>query len=194
MKTLFSKNEMIQRKGCYTKQQVIDLFFTDNQEVTIETILTASISIKDKIWFIYNSCDLDLKNKQKLSLILAWAVLPIYETKYPNNLEVRLCLEGIEKFNSGEIPRVDLQLLRRDADVASAYASASASASASAYASASAAAYAYTYASATAYTAASATASAYAYAAASAAASATAYTKDLTYTQKLQSILLDFIK
>ena len=204
MKTTFTKKDMMQRKGCYSMQRVVDLFFTDNTEITIETILTSSIPIKDKRWFVYNSCDLTLDEKKKLSLLLSWAVLPIFETKNPNDNRVRECLEGIEKFIKGEITKEELLILKRaaayaadtaadayaDADNATAaYAAYNAVATAEA-----AAADAYVAAAYAAYAAAEANDDAEnaaydAYAAAEAADDA-----KLTYTQKLNSIVLEFVK
>ena len=156
MKTTFTKQEILQGKGCYSTQQASDWF--DNlsmgqNALTIAEILNSKINIKDKRWFVYNSCDLILEEKKELSLLLAWAVLPIFELKYPNDNRVKACLEGIEKFNKGEITRDELLILRRAAYDAAADADA-------------------------------AYAAAYAYAAA----------KDLAYTQKLNSILLTFMK
>ena len=203
MKTTFTKKDMMQRKGCYSMQRVVDLFFTDNTEITIETILTSSIPIKDKRWFVYNSCDLTLDEEKKLSLLLSWAVLPIFETKNPNDNRVRECLEGIEKFIKGEITKEELLILKRAAAYAAdtaadaAYAAAYAAADA-AYAADNAddnadddadtaAAYA---AYAAAETDDDAENAAYdAYAAAEAADDA-----ELTYTQKLNSIVLEFVK
>ena len=189
MKTTFTKKDMMQRKGCYSMQRVVDLFFTDNTEITIETILTSSIPIKDKRWFVYNSCDLTLDEEKKLSLLLSWAVLPIFETKNPNDNRVRECLEGIEKFIKGEITKEELLILKRAAayaadTAADAYADAAYAADNAAYAAAAYAAYAAAEANDDAENAAYA-----AYAAAEAADDA-----KLTYTQKLNSIVLEFVK
>ena len=188
MKTTFTKKDMMQRKGCYSMQQVVDLFFTDNTEITIETILTSSIPIKDKRWFVYNSCDLTLDEKKKLSLLLSWAVLPIFETKNPNDNRVRECLEGIEKFIKGEITKEELLILKLAAGDAADYAAATDdyAAAYAAYAAIDAADYA-VYATTTDADA------AYAAAYAAAAYAATADAK-LTYTQNLNIILLEFVK
>ena len=211
MKTTFTKKDMMQRKGCYSMQRVVDLFFTDNTEITIETILTSSIPIKDKRWFVYNSCDLTLDEEKKLSLLLSWAVLPIFETKNPNDNRVRECLEGIEKFIKGEITKEELLILKRAAayaadTAADAYADAADNAADNATATAAYAAYnavataeaaaadAYVAAAYAAYAAAEANDDAEnaaydAYAAVEAADDA-----KLTYTQKLNSIVLEFVK
>ena len=171
MKTTFSKQEILQNKGCYNTQEASDWFdklSTDQNVLTIAEILNSEINIKDKRWFVYNSCGLTLAEKKALGLLLAWAVLPIYENKYPDDSRIRDYLDGIEKFNKGEINEDELLILRHAANAAAD----------AIYAVANAAAYV-----------------AYAVAADAAdAACADADAKDLTYTQKLNLILLNFVK
>jgi len=120
MKTIFTKQEILQSKGCYTTKQVEQLSFINNQEIDIQTIFESEISIKDKRWFIYNNCDLTLDEKKKLSLQLAWAVLPIYEKKYPNDLRIRECLQATEDFYSGKVS-LDFLIEKRKAAAYVAY-------------------------------------------------------------------------
>ena len=165
MKILFTKNEILVGKGCYSKEQVLALSFIEEKSISIETILKSEISIKDKRWFVYNNCDLTLQEKQKLSLLLAWAVLPIYENKYPNDLRVKECLQAVENFNNNKISVKELREKRNAADAAAYAADAAAADAADA-----------------------------ADAAAAADADAAAYAGNLTYSQKLQQILIDFVK
>ena len=150
MKKEWTKQEIIANKGCYSIEEVEALSFINKDNITLLDILNSEISIKDKRWFLFNRCELTLDNKKELALKMAWCVLPIYETKYPNDSSVRECLQAIEDFNSGKIT---IEILKEKR--AAAYADA-------AYA---AAAYA-------------------AYAAADA---------DLSYKDKLVTILIDFV-
>ena len=103
MKTIFTKQELLSRKGCYSSER-IEKLFPNNNDVTINEILSIkSVSLKDKHWFIYNSCELSLDEKKELSLLLSWAVLPLFENIYPNDETVRKCMDGIERFKKNLI-------------------------------------------------------------------------------------------
>ena len=103
MKKEFTKQEIIDNKGCYDLQQVEKLSFINKDNITLIDILNSEISIKDKRWFLFNKCQLSLNNKKELALEMAWCVLPIYESKYPNDTRVKECLQAIKDFNSGKI-------------------------------------------------------------------------------------------
>ena len=182
MKTQFTHEGLLNSKGCYSKEQALEFCQGRPEIVTIKEILESEISIQDKRWFVYNSCDLSLDEKKKLCLKLAWIVLPIYEEKYPNDARIKACLQATEDFYNGKITIEELKVKRSAANAAAAYANADA-----AYAAVDAA-NAYTYA-------AYANADDNAYAAAYAAVAANAYTyaKNLTYTQKIQQALIDFV-
>ena len=223
MKKIFKKEEILSNKGCYSREQVLNLSFINNREITLINIMKSEISIQDKRWFLYNKGELSTNQKKVLALKLAWAVLPIYEDQYPGDNRVRDCLQNIEKFNLDNIFFNELAVKRNaaaEAATAAAYATAEAATTA-AYAAAYATAYAAAAAEATAYAAAAAEAAAYAtayaataYAAAAAveaaaaeAATAAAYVdaayataaaevvvfKSITYSNKLQQIIIDFI-
>ncbi|MFA5935032.1 MAG: putative immunity protein [Candidatus Paceibacterota bacterium] len=178
MKTQFTHLELLANKGCYSKERALQ-FCQDRPEiVTIKEILESEISIKDKRWFVYNACELSLNEKKKLALKLAWIVLPIYETKYPNDFRVKECLQATEDFYGGKISIEKLKVKRNAAATAAAYADA-----------------AYAYADA-AYAYAAADAAAYAYADAyadAAAAYADADAFQLSYSQRIQQALIDFL-
>jgi len=62
MKKIFTKEDVINSKGCYSKEQVLNLSFINNEIILISDILNSEISIKDKRWFLYNSCCENLAN------------------------------------------------------------------------------------------------------------------------------------
>jgi len=194
MKKLFTKQELLSRKGCYSIERINKLFPTQ-EDISIKEILSVeSVNIKDKRWFIYNSCELTLEERKELGLILAWIVLPIYEEKYPNDLRVRECLDAVVQFNKGEINKEKLLENRRNAADAAAYAAYAADA---AYAVAAAAAYVAAAADAD---AAAADADAYVAVAAAYVADAAAYVADAaaakttTYSQRILNALLTFFE
>ena len=227
MKKIFKKEEILSNKGCYSREQVLNLSFINNREITLIDIMKSEISIQDKRWFLYNKGELSTNQKKVLALKLAWAVLPIYEDQYPGDNRVRDCLQNIEKFNLDNIFFNELAVKRNAAayaaeaaDAYAAYAAAAAdayaaeAAYAAVYAAAEAAAEAadayaayaaeVAYADAAAYgayaysaTAAAAYAAVYADAAAAAYADAAAAEvvvfKSITYSNKLQQIIIDFI-
>ena len=229
MKKIFKKEEILSNKGCYSREQVLNLSFINNREITLINIMKSEISIQDKRWFLYNKGELSTNQKKVLALKLAWAVLPIYEDQYPGDNRVRDCLQDIEKFNLDNIFFNELAVKRNATEAAAAAAYAAAAYAADAYA-VTAAAYAATAAAEAAATAAdaaaadsyAATAATYAATAAAYAAYAAAYAADayadaaaaaadvaadaaadaaaevvvfksITYSNKLQQIIIDFI-
>ena len=184
MKKQFTPDEVRNNKGCYSLEDVNKLSFIKKDNIDILDILKSEISIKDKCWFLRNSCNLTLDERKELAYVCAKSVLVIFQNKYPDDNRVKLCIEGILDFKNGKISKDDLYKLRQDcwesrkityaadaADAAAAYAADAAAADADAADAAYAAdadAYAYAYAYAAAY-AADADAYAYAYAAAYAA-------------------------
>lgn len=183
MKKEFTKQEIIDKRGCYSLEQVGNLSFINNDIISIETIINSEIPLKDKRWFIFKNCELTIENKKELALKLAWCVLPIYENKYPNDLRVRDCLQAINDFNDKKITIDELREKRNAASAA--YADAYATAVDAAVDAVDAVDAAYYATASAAVDAAYATASAYY--AVDAASSA-----QLSYTQKIINIFLDF--
>jgi len=88
MKKIFTKQYILDNKGCYSVDEVEKLSFINKEEIRLTDILNSEISIRDKRWFLYNKSKLSLGQKKELSLKLAWIVLPIYEDRYPNDLRL----------------------------------------------------------------------------------------------------------
>src|SRR6478736_896002 len=112
MKTVFTKAEMRLKKGCYSTEKLMSLSFMDSGEVTIESILDSEISLKDKSWFIRNSCELSLDEKRHFAIGCALVVLPIYENKYPNNNAPRKAIEAAKLYLNNEISLDELKVFR----------------------------------------------------------------------------------
>ena len=195
MKKIFKKEEILSNKGCYSREQVLNLSFINNREITLINIMKSEISIQDKRWFLYNKGELSTNQKKVLALKLAWAVLPIYEDQYPGDNRVRDCLQDIEKFNLDNIFFNEVAVKRNAADAAAdaAAEATAAEATAAAYAAVYAAAYAAYAADAAAYAASAAAYAAVAAAYADAAAAEVVVFKSITYSNKLQQIIIDFI-
>jgi hypothetical protein len=120
----------------------------NNPHETIEDFLNWDISIKDKFFFLFNYCNLTLRNKLDMALMCAKIVLPVYEKEFPNDSRVTECIHATELFLNGEITLEQLREKRAAADAAydAANADAAAYAAYAAYAANAAAAYAYVYA------------------------------------------------
>lgn len=186
MKTKFTCDELLEKRGCYSESDISNLLIKyGNKEIySINEILNSDIPVTDKKWFVYNNCDLTLEEKKDLCLQLAWSVLPIYESKYPNNSRVKDCLQAIEDYKNGKIT-VEILIEKRRHAVA-AYLAAYSAAATAAYAaySAVATAAAYSTAATAAYTANVAAAAAY----------ATYIVNDAACIKKTISILINFVK
>jgi len=187
MKTIFTKQEMLQLKGCYSKEDLNRCSFMNQPEITLESILNSEIPLKDKSWFIRNSIGLTDKELREFAIGCALVVLPIYENKYPNNNAPRKAIGAAKKYLNNEISKEDLAIFRKNAADAADAADADA-----AYA-ADAAAYA-AYAAAYAAYAADADADAYAAYAADADAAATYAADADAYVVNYKDLLLMFFK
>ena len=129
MKLTWTKSELQSNRGCYSSEQIEELWNGGRgKTVTLVEIMESSINIRDKRWFLYHKGELTLNQKKELALVAAKVVLPIFEEKYPNNSRVKDCIEAVEKFNKGEISKKDLLVFRCDAAAAAAAAYAAAAA------------------------------------------------------------------
>ena len=117
----FTKEYIRANKGCYTLEEVNELSFINKDNITLIDILNSEISIKDKRCFLFNKCELSLNDKKYLALKMTWCILPIYEAKYPNDNRVRECLQAIEDYNNGIIT---IDVLREKSNAAAAAANA----------------------------------------------------------------------
>jgi hypothetical protein len=176
MKTQFTKVEMYNLKGCYSKKTLDKCSFMVKDNISIIEILDSEIPLKDKSWFIRNSIGLTNLEKSQFAIGCALVVLPIYEHKYPDNDAPRKAIEAAQKYLKSEITLEELKVFRKNA-----YAAAAAAADA-AYADAADAAYA-----------------AAAYAAADTAAAADVYTDTADadayeYKDKLLSFFKEFVR
>ena len=171
MKTKFSKQFILENCGCYSQEQVLELYSKRKKKgiVTAEEIIKSPIPLKDKYWFFCKKVFTKEQNQQ-IAISVAEIVLPIYEAKYPNSLAPRQAIEAAKLYLIGHISLEKLLETRRAADAVT-YAVAAAYA-----ADAVAAAYAADAADAAAY---AADAAAYAADAADAVADAAAYRKKL---------------
>lgn len=143
MKKTFTKDYIIQNKGCYDLEQVEKIKCINDKKITLKQLFN-DLPIKDFSWFLVRKCELTTLEKQFFALHCAKQVLPIYEAKNPNDKRVSECIEATERYLNGKISIDELM----DKRSAAAYAANAAYASYASYAAtaADAAAYAAAYA------------------------------------------------
>jgi len=97
MKTVFTKEEILDGKGCYSEQHVKDLFKRYKSETyTINQILEADIDYDDKIWFVHHNCELTLFELDIIFLMCLKKSLIIMEKCLPNDRRYREYVEMYE--------------------------------------------------------------------------------------------------
>ena len=165
MQTIYSAEFMKDNCGCYKEEsgRLELMVLKGRKEISYLDIIESGIPLKDKYWFFCENIFTKEQN-QRISVIIAEIVLPIYEEKYPDSKAPREAIEAAKLYIKGEITLEQLMVKRRAAAAAATYAAYNAADDA-----------------------ASAAASASAYAAAADAA-------DDSYTQKLEKALMDFIE
>ena len=136
MKKTFTKDYIIQNKGCYDLEQVEKIKCINDKKITLKQLFN-DLPIKDFSWFLVRKCELTTLEKQFFALHCAKQVLPIYEAKNPNDKRVSECIEATERYLNGKISIDELM----DKRSAAAYAATAADAAYASYA-ADAAAYA----------------------------------------------------
>ena len=100
MKKSFTKEYILENKGCYSRDQVLALPFGKTGKITIAGLFKA-LPIKDFSWFLVRKCELTLTEKRLFALHCAKQVLPIFENKCPNDSRVRDCIDATERCLNG---------------------------------------------------------------------------------------------
>ena len=200
MKQTFTKQFMIENKGCYDLSDLMSTSFmkTGSEEISLQSILKSEIPLKDKYWFCCRKLFTKRQN-QEIAISVAEIVLEIYEKRYPDNKAPREAIQAAKDYiNETGITLEELRQKRAYAaaaaadayaDAAYAYADAADAAYAAADAYAAAAADAYAAAADAAYAAA---ADADAAAAAADADADAAYAGKKTFKEILLMNLIDF--
>jgi hypothetical protein len=123
MKKSFTKEYILENKGCYSVDQVLELPFGKTDKITINGLFKA-LPIKDFSWFLVRKCELTLTEKRLFALHCAKQVLPIFENKYPNDSRVRDCIDAAERYLNGNETLENLKVFRASASAAAAAADA----------------------------------------------------------------------
>jgi len=191
MKKEFNKQYIVDNKGCYKSEQVMNLSFIKKEIISINDIIESEISLKDKYWWVIRKCDLTLTQKQMIAIGVAEIVLEIYETKYPDNKVPREAIQAAKDYLAGSVTS---EFLRSKRNTAAYAADAYAAYAADAYAAVAYAAYAAVAYAAYAAAYAAVADAAYAYAAAAYAADAAAYVDAKNPKKKFTDLLFNFLK
>lgn len=114
MKKSFTKQYIIDNKGCYSIEQVEVLKCINNKKITLKQLF-GDLPIKDFSWFLVKKCDLTTSQKQLFALHCAKQVLTIYEKEHPKDSRVRDCIDATERFINNDC---NLKELREKRDAA----------------------------------------------------------------------------
>ena len=102
MKNTFTRNEFLSN-GVFDTWRIPDSGVIDMETITLSDILQFDFMGDDeKLCTIARMCELTPIEIKRLSLNLAWVVLPIYEEFKPEGTSVRHCLESVENWIIGE--------------------------------------------------------------------------------------------
>ena len=108
MKKTFTKQYLIDNRGCYELSKVEALICINNESITLEALFD-ELTIRDFCWWLLKKCDLTKSQKDSFSVHCAEQVLPFYGAKLPNYSMVIGCLEATHRFQSAETTIEDTQ-------------------------------------------------------------------------------------
>ena len=117
----FTKDFMIENKGCYSLDQLNECSFMKQEPITLESILNSEISVKDKYWFCCKKV-FSKEQNQRIVISLAESVLFIYEAKYPDDDRPRQAIQVAKDYLNGTIGIDELRKKRNAAAYAAFYA------------------------------------------------------------------------
>jgi hypothetical protein len=107
MKKNFTKEEFYNSAGCWKKEQpenlnkLIENISKENSINFKDVLNSPLVSLKDKSWWIRESCNLILKQKQLFALESAKSVAYLYNNKYPNDKRISLCINITARYLKG---------------------------------------------------------------------------------------------
>lgn len=101
MKKQFTKQSILSNCGCYSREEA--MIHLTKSKFTISEILDFDLPIKDKAWFIIMKCELTDDELKKIAIGCSLIVLPIYESKYPNNKAPREAIQAVKDYLKGKI-------------------------------------------------------------------------------------------
>jgi len=143
MKGEFTRKFMTSNRGCYSREQMLNVKCVKENNITLENLFN-DLPIKDFCWFFVRKCELTIEQKQRFSLHCAKSVLYIFEKEHPKDKRIRECIDAKEQYIDGNITKEELEIKQKRAAAVYVYDTANANAYASAAANAYAAAiYAY---------------------------------------------------
>lgn len=93
MKIEFSKEYIYDNRGCYSKEQVDNLPFINNDKITIK-MLFDNLPFKDFDYWLLQNCKMTERDKEEYVYHYASFALPIFEERHPDNKKPREALEA----------------------------------------------------------------------------------------------------
>ena len=117
MKQIFSKQFMIENKGCYSDEQLMNCSFMSNERITLKSILESEIPDTHKWWFVIRKLATK-EQRKRIAIKLAEMVLPIYEKDYPDDKRPREGIKAAKDYLKGKISKAELMEKKEAAYVA----------------------------------------------------------------------------
>lgn len=117
MKKEFTKDYIINNRGCYSVKQVQELSFINKEQITINDLIE-HLSVSELCWFVINKCNPTLKELQMFALFCAEQVQHIYDDKYPKDKRIEECNIATRQYIEGEINKQEFLAKKFDAHVA----------------------------------------------------------------------------
>lgn len=101
MKNL-TKQFMQDNCGCYSQDELMSCSFMKSEEITLDSILTSEIPLKDKFWFVCRKLATKEQNQQ-IAIFCAETVLFINEDKHPYGDRPRRAIKAAKDYLAGAI-------------------------------------------------------------------------------------------
>jgi len=112
MKKIFSQEFIRDNLDCYVRSnkrflpKVEGLISEYDSDVTLENILTSSIRLQDKFWWLLTKCDITVEELKELSMRIADIAIIVYEDENPGDNKLRTLLNQAKR---GENPLPELK-------------------------------------------------------------------------------------
>lgn len=114
MKTELKFSELVSlRKHLPIDEEIFDIF-ENSESIDFNKVLNSNISLKNKVWCIFNFYGFTLRKKLDLSYLLVEVVVPIYNDYFPEDNRMIDYFKAIKDFNNELISEDEFEKFMRD--------------------------------------------------------------------------------
>ena len=110
MKTTFTKQYIMDNRGCYSEEKVNGIKCINNKTITLKQLFR-DIPIADFCWLLIKKTHLTLTEKREFAIHCAEFVLPIFEKENPKDDRPRKAIEEAKKSIKNETKKTKKLLL-----------------------------------------------------------------------------------